>query len=453
MQSWRTTLDFERAAPEGSHFFPGGVLPESADELYNFVEKAGKLTPDGLAILADEVKSLLPYQIERFCQTVLPMLSTESLLAVIFLSPEVIREMPGHTITKAFSTLYTKKYDCYIRKEFFEQSLQILATHSPGSLSLLRDFMGQHHDKGDRAEWFLSPDADRAFAKQIVAQSASGLPSQGDARKQWEGLCMFELPETLGAFIQAKIVTGEAAQLIGLIGEMAYKNVLSDKYIAVVRKIVGDDFFLRSCKNDLPKQHGLLSTLQLAGIYGEAAIHDEEFLKGLHWGPNSDVPEYIKQFAKMYFSEQKLPLLANYVVSKMDCALKTPPDGARDIEFEVRFCDLAGRLGQGEKALHRVAQLVRPPDSDLRQPSRIFEEILEKQSAPAASRREQSAYSLAARAVGKLGLETLHKVAPDVSGRFVVDVLGGMQTELTTREIMKLFPQAKGDLLENDLGM
>ena len=44
-------MDFERAAPEGSHFFPGGVLPESADELYNFVEKAGKLTPDGLAVV------------------------------------------------------------------------------------------------------------------------------------------------------------------------------------------------------------------------------------------------------------------------------------------------------------------------------------------------------------------------------------------------------------------
>lgn len=447
------TLDFERAEPEASRFFPGGHIPELGEGLDDFVRMVEKLTQDELAIFSDEVKDFSPGQVENFCKNVVPWLNTEPPLAAIFHSQEVVAKMTTPVITQAFTNLYEKKYDCYIRKEFFEKALEKLAVHSPGSLSLLHHFMVQHISRGDRPEWFISDAADKGFARQIVAQSAAGPEDYRIASRQWTSLRRFELPETLGAYLKAKIVTGYASDLINLVGEMARDNLLSDKYIKVVRDIVGDDFFLKSCKSELDRAYGLYTTLQLAPIYGEAAIHDAGFLGGLQWGLNSDVPEYIKQFGQINFNEVKLPLLADYVVSKMNHMLKAAPDGIKDVDLQVRFCNLAGRLGKGDKALHRLAQILSPPDSDLRQPSRIFEAVLANQSSPAASLREEAAYNLLAKSISKLGLETLQRVAPDVSGRFVVDVLNWVHTDLNTREIIRLFPQAKGGLLENDLGL
>lgn len=449
------TLDFERASNSENRFLVGGKLPESAEGFYALFKGAKNYTSDDLAILSDEVAGLEPEQLEQFCTKIVPMLDTEPLLAVVFHNPVAIRNMRPHVIDKAFSELYDKKYNCLIRKEFFEDSLLNLAVHSPESLAHLRVFMGQHHKRGDRAEWFLTPAVDKAFARQIVARSHAdtSLDDQTRSRHQWLSLCIFELPETLSAYIRAKIITGDAVHLIPMVGEMAFKNLLSDKYIEATRSIVGDDFFLKSCKRDLAAAFNMSSTLQLTKLYGEAAVHDPEFLNGLQWTFPAGVPDYIKRFSAIGFNEEKLPLLAQYALKRMNDILKSPPDGFRDTDLEVNFCAMAGRMGKGKEALHRLAQVLASRDDDIRQPSRIFEAILERQSNPAVSSREKGAYILLVKAIGKLGLETLQAVAPDVSGAFIADVLGSLAEPPSKREIFRLFPHAKGRVLELELGL
>lgn len=449
------TLDFERAGKTENRFLVGGKLPETAEGFYALFKGAKDFTSDELAIFSDEVAGLEPKQLEQFCAKIVPMLDTEPLLAVVFHNPAVIRNMPRHVIEQVFSELYDKKYNCLIRKQFFEESLLNLAVHSPESLAHLRVFMGQHHKRGDRAEWFLTPAVDKAFARQIVARSHAGtsLDDQTRSRNQWISLCIFELPETLDAYIRAKIVAGDAVHLIPMVGEMAFKNLLSDKYIEITRSIVGDDFFLKACKRDLAAALSMSSTLQLTNLYGEAAVHDSEFLSGLQWTFPTGVPDYIKRFSAIGFNEEKLPLLAQYTLKRMNDILKNPPDGLRNTDFEVNFCAMAGRMGKGKAALHRLAQVLASHDDDIRQPSRIFEAILDRQSNPAVSLREKGAYKLLVKAIGKLGLETLQAVAPDVSGEFVADVLDSLAEPPSKCEIFRLFPHAKGRVLEFELGL
>lgn len=456
-------LDFDASLPNNSRFFSAGDIHFHPGTAKRFVENATACSDEDLAVMADEISRLVPENIKRLSVNITPAMRTEQQLAMVFHNPRVLAKMDDECVTDAFKILYEKKFTCVIKKVFFEESLEMLAIHRPGSMSLLGGIMGGHRRLGDAAEWMKGQGVDIAFSKELIVHADAG---KDLTTGQWDFIRSFQLPETLRAFLKARAASEHQYKIVSDIQFLVRHDLLSPKYLSVVKDVVGDDFLIKCVRSSAPQELGFKSVAKLSKIYGESAFHDDDFFRSLHWGPNSPTPKYITLFVEDALDEEAFPLLSAYVVSKLD-QLITRQKISRipDKELMVDVMKLAGRIGQGEKALHAFAQCVRALAGDVRQPSRIFEG-LRTASLPykpeaggyhEASHRLQldagEAYDAFTRTAGALGLEILKKVAPDLGGRVVVDVMTRSDTQLSTREIIRMFPQAKGGLLENDLGM
>jgi hypothetical protein len=433
-------------------YFPEGMAPASEQEIQSFMASLSKAGPDDLVLLRREISTLAADQIQNFCKAIVPKIESESQLELIFHSSEVIKKMDSATILQAFKDLYSKKYRCIITKDFFEKSLETLANSFRNSIILVGKFLNDHHVRGDAAEWIKNLDMDGAFARQLNELIASGSITHSDYFDIRVSLKRLELPATLGVYIQSKLENGCVDEVVSHLQEMMENDLFSVKYQSIIRQTVDEDLLLSACRSASGSDLTLKSVKRLSKAYGEAAFHHKEFFQNLGWRRRGELPPHIEAFRNVNYDESTFPALAEFVTSDMRRGLASVKHDFSNAHYAVSFCALAGRMGKGKLALHAVAHRLINVASDDRQPSRIFDALRAVQPGSTAIDSVR-AYNMLINVIAELGLETLKQVAPDVGGGVVADAVSNMKVKPNSREVIRMFPQAKAAVLENDLGM
>lgn len=158
----------------------------------------------------------------------------------------------------------------------------------------------------------------------------------------------------------------------------------------------------------------------------------------------------------MKLDETKLPLLAGFMVENLDRILKFEPAEQKSLAFTLDVLAFANRVGSGTQAFRRVVNNLRQfagLDDGWGTPAQIINGVVHQKSGHNVTIAGIRAYDHLVLAIKVVGLQTLMEVSPDVGSAFIMKFLEKHPTDLSQTEVMRMFPQAKGRYLENDLGL
>lgn len=272
-----------------------------------------------------------------------------------------------------------------------------------------------------------------------------------------------ELPEALGVFTGQLMASGELGYLKEYIVDAFRKNTLPDSYVKVFRGILQDDVVLGLCVDthavfDVP----FASIAKIVTWAGEEPFlteaHLEKVKKALR-GKDGNRTERIDQFAIAGADEIRFPIMASFVMQNLKSILREPRD-VTNFKYIVPIMGMASRMGHGKQALklmmegmmkRSLATMV--DDIDNLKPTAVANMMRQLHVDSKATSVVWTHLILLQNSVEAVGLDTLHQVMPDIDGAFVVKFLETHKTELSRNAVLKLFPQAKRFVLENDLGL
>lgn len=434
-------------------FFPRGAVPcQSRMEL--FFQQVGQLRPRDEIYLAKAIAGLSPSKLADFASRVIPASKDERLLRNFFQNPGVHRKMDLAAISLYLRVIREMEFRGSVTRDFYEEmATRLVQGYSNGGSILSCIYEAEFAATKMRVgTQFNKPDFDLALSRHITA---ADLTRQGEvnAMRSWSALQIIELPATLEAYLVASSDNNRFAAE-QLTSHLVATCKLPESYIGVFRRVLGDEAFIQIVKqsNDRPK--GIEAVADLTPIFGESAFHDEEFLARLRVQLEAgEMPAYLAKFRAMGFDESRLPLLAEFLLEHMELAITFDPENA-DMGFAVELARLAKSKGCGVKALSVYLQAITtafdlPPET---------QSIDIVNNAYQASREKAlgihlKVYGDLLRVVAQVGLESLQMVAPGVNAGFVMECLEKQPSALSKREIMRMFPQTKGAMLENDLGL
>lgn len=436
-------------------FFPRGALPDGY-RLEIFLKAVSELRPRDEIYLAKAIAGLSPSRLTDFASRVISVVTDERLLRNFFQNPGVHRKMDIDAISLYFTVVCSMEHRGLISKDFFEEMATSLVKGFASWGSVLSR-IGEAAATATRGKYpiqhFISPHFDQALAWHIAAYDVS---NQGprNASRSWDSLKAIELPQTLETYLLA-IQDAKPEAAFQLVGDLVSSDKLSDSYIAVVRRVIGDDQLVRVANHFKEERQGIKSIAKLSRIFGEAVFHHEEFLDDLHDRQESGlIPEYLSKFQAMGFDELTFPLLAGFLVDNLSVGLGFDPDRV-DMRYAVELSGLAARSGHGDQALraHLIAVAGAIGLTGMTDPSWIVNGACLLSKSNQQSTIHLQAHSNILNVLAKVGLESLSRVAPDVKAEVVMDFLEKRPSSLSKREVMKLFPQTKRIILENDLGL
>jgi hypothetical protein len=298
-------------------------------------------------------------------------------------------------------------------------------------------------------------DFDQALAANVEAlplQLLSGSDFLGSKRS----LEHFELPAALEAFLRRCLVVGHKDQVNQVLHSMFVSDRLCASYIDVFRRIMGDSAFLIACQENLNfGEKAISSVVKVAAVFGEAALHTPEFLESsLKKTASQEVAPYFWRLQSMGQDEKKLPLLASFMVANMEQIIVFSTSDRSLLNFVKWFVAMANRLGEGEKALEFVFKSMSPVimNAPAAPPLNILGVLTKGRSTPFVTDKTRG-YAWLSQMVEQVGLNALQAVVPNAPAEFVLDMIESKKTDLTQREVIRLFPQIKGHLLEDALGL
>ena len=440
-------------------FFYNHVLPSSGAEAMVFLQKLRDRGQEGLDTLKLEVSRFHRTELSTFLTHVLPNTFDEDVLAIVYQTAPTIEKMGIDLVCEHFKLLYKMTNDGMVSQEFFEESAACLIQYYDSSrgLNLLADLskvIKPADPKAAPANDFKSDKIDRAMTKHL----RKVLPLLYDNNiflRASDSLRRIDLPESLGVMLKNRIDAGDEGSAVKLASELFTSNRLSERYIEVCRREMGDDLLLSACVPYVSSDKAIGSVARMAPIIGESTFHTPEFLSRVRWS-NSDTttPEYVKKFQGLGFDEQAFPLLANHVCNNLGQAMRCKTN-IQAYTMLPDIAKLARRLGKEVDALSAFIEGQRTLSGVGAEgsPAQIVAGIDLSQFDPEYTSSHSMANTILLDVVDAVGIEALHKVAPDVNGKFVAQYISAKGKDLSRKEVFRLFPQSKGSLLENDLGM
>lgn len=434
-------------------FFPRGAVPcRSRMEL--FFQQVSQLRPRDEIYLAKAIAGLSPSKLADFASRVIPDSKDERLLRHFFQNPGVHRKMDLDAISLYLRVIREMEFRGSVTRDFYEEmATSLVQGYSNGGSILSCIYEAEFAATQMRvAKEFNKPDFDLALSRHIAA---ADLTRQGEANfvRSWSALQIIELPATLEAYLVACNANNRFAAE-QLTAQLVSTRTLPKSYIGVFRRVLGDETFIQVVKRSLDRPKGIDAVADLTPIFGEAAFHDESFLARLRIQLEAgEVPVYLSKFRAMGFDEARLPLLAAFMLEYMGLAITFNPENV-DMGFAVELAGLARRKGFGVNALSVYIQAIATA-FDLPTEAQAVDIVNNAYQASRAKEfgTHRKVYGDLLRVVTQVGLESLQVVAPGVNAGFVMECLEKQPSALTKREIMRMFPQTKGSMLENDLGL
>ena len=439
-------------------FFYNHVFPKSGAEGQAFLQKLKDRGNEGLETFSLEVSKFTRTEIGIFLEYVLPRTFDEDVLAIFYQDVPTIKKMGLDMVTGYFELLYKNANNGTVSQEFFEESAECLIKYYDASrgLNLLAEFSKviKPADANRPAHALKTDKVDLAMAGHL----RSVLPilfSNNTFLRSTDSLRRIELPESLGVLLKNRIDAGDTKSVMGLVGELFTRNCMSDRYIEVCRREVGDQLFLQACVPYVFSDEGIKSVARLAPIFGEETFHTPAVISRIRWSrSDTTTPDYIKKFHEMGFDEKKLPLLAEHVCNNLPLAMRYKTN-IKAFSIVPETALLANRLGKGAEALSAFIEGQRDLSGKGAgaSPAQIIEGLDLGEFHPDFTMAHRMANTILLDVVDAVGIGALKAIAPDVSGKFVAQYISAKSNDLNRKEIFRLFPQAKGALLESDLGM
>lgn len=438
-------------------FFAGGVVP-TGYKVEFFLNAVAKLAPQDEIYLAKAIAGLSPAKQKDLAQRILPTSNDDRLLKLFFKNPGVHRKMDINSLSDYFHTIRQMEFKGSITRDLFEDMATSLVTgysSQYGESFLTRlSFAVTMATKGSSAvEKFNKPDFDVAMARHICSYEIAGQNSSQSMRS-WDALKGMELPATLEVYLRAmRAVKIDSAS--ELVADLVMADRLPDSYIEVARRVLGDELLVQVANNSKHNLRGIRSIANLAPVFGEAEFHHPEFLEEMEDQlATGQIPDYLTKFHEIGFDDDRFPVLADFLVQHMNLAITFDPD-QKDMRFSSDLVGLASRRGFGADALTMSLKALAPTLGSSADDS--VTDVLNTAFSVSKSRTKTiariQAYSHLLNVVSKVGLETLRELAPSVRYGLVMDVVEKRPVQMTNKELMRLFPQTKGAILENDLGL
>ena len=452
-------LSCKRPPTPNGLFFYDHIVPTKAADVDKFLHALRLQGQDGLDTLGYELDRFLPTQLNAFLTNILSRTNDEDILKLVYQSPIVVRSMNYDLVTTHFDHIYKIANAGLISQEFFEDCASSLIENydSRRGLNLLASFSKILKAAGSGSTPSTHDLKSDSIDKAMASHLSKVLPLLYDNNiflRASDSLHRLDLPASLGVMLKHRMEAGDEKSAAGLVSELFSRDRLSDGAIAVIRRELGDEAFLDCCAPYCLSDKGFFSVLKLAPIFGEEVFHTPQLLGRVRWRKDDLVyPDYIKHFHKIGFDEKRMPLLADHLLSNLGLAMRfqkniagfsTAPDVAKLAKRVGREVEAMAAFIEGQRDLSRLpanatsAQIlvgidVHPSHPDYGNHGWVNAALLD--------------------VIDATGLEALQAVAPDCPGKLIAQYLEAKGSDRSRREVFKLFPQSKGYVLENDLGM
>jgi hypothetical protein len=437
-------------------------ISSDVNEIADLLTRLELASTEELAQLADQIEAFTESEMIRFADNVLPFVKDETLLSMVYDSPVVIGKIGASTITHLYSALYDLYQESMINDDSYQRLAASIISHYPNtqSLNLLKELQpivaayanGKPLPQHKPGEAF-----DQAMARQV-----RGAPykSPEELFKSWDSLKAIELPKTLEVFVRQMLADSEMEQVRNLVIEFYYLDKLPHSYIDVFRRVLGDDVFYGFCAEANTTEVCLASAAKIVPLAGEELIHTPEFLNTLKNQISSPYQScYLKGFAEIDCDDQTFPILAAFVLENLKLVLKeslllirlgsTLPvvrlAHRHNLDDDVLECviesarDIIGRELQVNAAEMSITELA----------NNLTQNIHELFPEP----RVAAMYERFQDVIEVVGLESVKRVIPEVDYRLIHSIMDTGRTDLSRSQVMKLFPHAKGPVLEDELGL
>lgn len=445
-----------------TQFFPGGVVPTSYGPVEALLQKLSRLEHHQVQELQSEIDQLDGVNLHKLCHHVLIKTFNENVFRALGQSSIAISKMNTNIIGDYFDLLVKVYESGQIGEHLYETvTASLIRNFSDDAGNCLLFTLASAISSADgyrKETYFPEGDSiDNEMAIHLSKILESGILSGNEFEQISHGLKLIVLPKTLSAFVQSKVDADSIDYVRTFISVLFHDDKLPLFYLQVFRDILGDDLVADACIRSLSAPQSLKTVGELSLAMGESAFHTPEVLSSIQWNPDNDrQPSYIEQFRNFGFNEKKFPILADFFCKNFDKALRYFGDDTSNMGFVKDAISLSIRVGQSDKALEAVIRnLAMNAGMDRQAP---LDEIIEVtcKLGYALSHHKMPAkrsYDLLVGVLARVGIGELHKIYPGAPARLVMDVIDQSKVAVPGRKLAAMFPQARGQILENELGI
>ena len=448
-----------------------GNLPVAAEDWYAFLTRLEARSEVDTKVMLTEIKSLDLVALQDYCDRFIKLNSDPDLLLMVYTQPDVVGKMDEKLIHQNLGAAYHKLRSQVIDQPLFEKMITGLISGytNHGGESFLPQLQFFLKAKvGQYDEFPVGPMFDRAMADHVSSFKCQ--PSrQNDTHFNLSRLALarVHLPLTLEALIKQQMDILAMDGVVRMVREYFGDFKKHEGYIDVFRRVLGDDVFIDLCVRENNKKGCIATVVKLAPLFGETTFHNEAFFETLkRLDGKLHKSEYLADLKYFPNFEENLPILANYLLDNLESTLSQLADYGNQ-DYLRLVLGLAVRHSRGVEAYGYVIDATRAPVSDASlvhafEVSR--EELVEAMAKNVQSSKThvsvQRAWYILQSFTLDVGFETLHKVMPGVDAFFLANLFdqrrGSMEdmgVTLNHRELIRLFPQIRGHLLEDALGL
>lgn len=299
---------------------------------------------------------------------------------------------------------------------------------------------------------------DRSIADQLRRSFVIGERYSTDVANMTASLASAIMPQSLQALLDVIMAEGDTLMARDLFQRLVREDALFGDYIDSFADKIGHDFVLSVVK-DTSFSKSAISANNIADKYGESALFDQNEASIFDVVIESgSVPATLELILQKDFDRSKFPFMTKYLTDNIS---------------NLYECTLTDRFRAGLKAfgisngchsdvlsceIYRLTRsLKNSTDMDLSpfNSSYIADKISREHHNPKGQYVEIE-YLTLKDLVKEVGLENSVKVLKSVDGKLISDVMSEVidQTDIHSKKrLLKMYPQAKGSVLENDLGL
>ena len=438
-------------------FFLGGYVPNNVTDAQKFLRQLEDSGEEGLSVAAKEISQFHRKQVEDLLDHVLRFVRDERVLSLVYHNPGALLDMNHVLFLRLFNFIHERHLKNQIDHVFYESCAASLiraydiADRPVNLLAEMSQIYNASRTSPEILHTFPGTKFDEAMARHVTKVMTDDTRTLRAAQNT---LLKMELPATLQALLENRIDAGQMAKVAVYLPEFFCQNKLTDKYLDVFRNVLGDDHVIQLCTPYITHNQGIHSVVKLSAIFGEDKFHTPNFLKSLKWEGNDGVlPHYLTGFLLLDLDETKLPILADYLMANLQRATRVSKSKA-GIGYVAEIAKLAIRLGRGPEVLEAlVGNLRELTDLGQSSPGEVINELVRVKSMPSLASSTRRVLTLLMDVVEIVGLQALHDLAPDVGSKVIGEFLDSNKSDLSEKQIIALFPQAKAHILGQALGL
>lgn len=448
-------------------FFKNGI-PDNYSTIDSFFDRYSRASAKELDLLSSEFSRMSSEEIVRVDTHLLANKKCDaSLLSLICDALPPIHALDMHALglllLESYKNFITGKY---IQEDFELNTAKLINGYRPANPDVLLSNLASEFssglsfvnakDKKNEALTLKSDAMDKAYAKQLRMSMADAV-----TENMVNGLCFVSMPLTMDAMVDRMISSSDIYGLRKVIGSLYKTGSLTPAYIDVFRKYLDDEDILEVCRVSSSHQVSLKSTYVMNTVYGEHAIFDEDRLTRIQGIiERGSFPTPLDVIHDPLFDSEKLRPLSKLIVDNLEKIYEIHSASAT---FKQHLLHFACRQGQAERALAcELGKLITPLrriDSmdkiDEMSLCGLVNRVHELYVESAGSDYELE-YVGILHLLSTTTLESAATILKEVNGKIVSDYIDQYidpSDKSRRQEIMKLYPQAKSRILENDLGL